>query len=125
MNTEDYVSFEVAKLLKEKGFDEKVTSVYIHVYEGDNGWRLRTEYRTDDYNREEWLYISAPSLWQVAKWLRGKGWHVQVMLNGVRTAYFVRVYEIIGNGKVIEVPGQYDDYESALAAGIEAAAKLI
>jgi hypothetical protein len=28
MITEDYVSFEVAKLLKEKGFDEKVISFY-------------------------------------------------------------------------------------------------
>jgi hypothetical protein len=26
--TEDYVSFEIAKLLKEKGFDEKVISFY-------------------------------------------------------------------------------------------------
>ena len=29
MITEDYVSFETAKLLKEKGFDEEVTSFYL------------------------------------------------------------------------------------------------
>ena len=29
MIKEDYVSFEVAKLLKEKGFDEKVDTYYL------------------------------------------------------------------------------------------------
>lgn len=30
MITEDYVSFETAKLLKEKGFDEKCQKVYMY-----------------------------------------------------------------------------------------------
>jgi len=39
MITEDYVSFETAKLLKEKGFDKKCFTVYNNNH----------EYRSSDY----------------------------------------------------------------------------
>lgn len=65
MDEKDFVSFEMAKLLKETGFAEKVTSVYAHVYKGDSGWRLRNGCREEDYNHYEWFNISAPTLWQV------------------------------------------------------------
>ena len=60
MVKEDYVSFEVAKLLKEKGFDE-----YCGYYD------LKCEYydyRT--YNHKGDDYISAPTHQMAMKWLR-------------------------------------------------------
>lgn len=50
MITEDYVSFETAKLLKEKGFDEPTlwfyvgdgTKLYAHKTAGDDWWRRPT-----------------------------------------------------------------------------------
>ena len=63
MITEDYVSFETARLLKEKGFN----------------WRCHTYFITDnevaaistrrDFNSVG-VYISAPTLQMVMKWLR-------------------------------------------------------
>ena len=50
MITEDYVSFEVAKLMKEKGFKERTNMPYV-----------------DDYQR---LVCYIPTLQMAMKWLR-------------------------------------------------------
>lgn len=67
MIKEDYVSFETAMLLKEKGFNEKCREYYvkskecgIEFYSGG----------TCDYNTVEGLVCSAPTLQRVMKWLR-------------------------------------------------------
>ena len=62
--TEDYVSFEVAKLLKEKGFDEACWSWYHNV----NNTRTGTSrYRNSELERYD---FSKPTLAHVMKWLR-------------------------------------------------------
>jgi hypothetical protein len=61
--TEDYVSFEVAKLLKDKGFDEKCNSYFI----SNNEIALIANKR--DFNKHG-IYLSAPTLQRVMKWLR-------------------------------------------------------
>lgn len=136
MKTEDYVSFELAKLLKENGFDEKVTSVYAHVYEGEDGWRLRDGYREDDYNHYEWFNISSPTLWQAAKWLRyekkidvlvyncacGYMWDVSNAGDNATRGTTLILYDEKGND---EASVCWKTYESALSAGIWAALNLI
>lgn len=62
MITEDYVSFETAKLLKEKGFDIYVSSFYdvdgkFNRKEADWNWNIGPRY-------------SAPTLQMTMKWLR-------------------------------------------------------
>jgi hypothetical protein len=62
MTTEDYVSFETAKLLKEKGFDVYVSSFYDNEgnfsrKEADWNWNIGSRY-------------SAPTLQMAMKWLR-------------------------------------------------------
>ena len=65
---EDYVSFEVAKLLKEKGFDE-----YCGYYSSDGEyWGYCV------YNHKGKDYISAPTIQMAIKWLRKKGLHIFV-----------------------------------------------
>jgi hypothetical protein len=84
MITEDYVSSEIAKLLKEKGFDEKSQKVYMHngqllwaqiFMEGEsfinnkdidlvanyNDWNI--------YTQGEYAYL-CPTLQMAMKWLR-------------------------------------------------------
>ena len=61
--TEDYVSFETAKLLKEKGFDERCNSYFI----SDNEIALISNRR--DFNNHG-VYLSAPTLQMAMKWLR-------------------------------------------------------
>lgn len=66
MITEDYVSFETAKLLKEKGFDEETRGYYP--IKGDATGRLMfgSEY---NHNHSQ-VQISAPTLQMTMKWLR-------------------------------------------------------
>ena len=59
MITEDYVSFETAKLLKEKGFDEPCVYVYRHDCSEDI-W---------DADKED-IACQKPTLQMAMKWLR-------------------------------------------------------
>lgn len=69
--TEDYVSFEVAKLLKEKGFDESISMVYM-----SHGNLCKcTRYDSicnSNYNdiTKNYFECTAPTHQMAAKWLR-------------------------------------------------------
>ena len=73
MITEDYVSFEIAKLLKEKGFDEPTYRAYCetnreHRLSYDVG---RTNSQWDKFNKEDGIFnCGAPTLQMAMKWLR-------------------------------------------------------
>lgn len=67
MITEDYVSFETAKLLKEKGFDE--TSNTIGTYNDKGEFYLYKHERGYNHNHLTSWY-SAPTLQMAMKWLR-------------------------------------------------------
>lgn len=67
MITEDYVSFETAKLLKEKGFAE--TSNTIGTYNNKGEFFLYGHEKGYNHNRLSTWY-SAPILQMVMKWLR-------------------------------------------------------
>ncbi len=68
MITEDYVSFETAKLLKEKGFNEDIDLWYDengemfsqHKYDISSDWRVKAQQK---------VYLS-PTLQMTIKWLR-------------------------------------------------------
>lgn len=66
MITEDYVSFETAKLLKEKGFDKKCRALYAIWFDEVEGPK---EDEAENWNIEP-KYFSAPTLQMAMKWLR-------------------------------------------------------
>ena len=63
MITEDYVSFETAKLLKEKGFDWNTDKQF-------NLDKIVSEYNITDRSRYPERYLDAPTLQMAMKWLR-------------------------------------------------------
>ena len=71
--TEDYCSFEVAKLLKEKGFDGDTSSCYIledgthHIM---NDKVVQSEYYESQDSNEHGHLIQAPTHQMAMKWLR-------------------------------------------------------
>lgn len=67
MITEDYASYEVAKLLKEKGFDGLCYCHEFTDYEG-NFTTYHTEY-PENWNQSE-PCVSIPTLGMAMKWLR-------------------------------------------------------
>ncbi|MCR4964825.1 MAG: hypothetical protein K6A41_04135 [Bacteroidales bacterium] len=116
MIKEDYVSFETAKLLKEKGFDDCGTSFL------ENG----NMFPTCIVRRKK--HYPAPTLQMAMKWLREeKHYYIQVMLNGWayggHTGYFVLIqktdsdYERMLSDVVDEV--FYDTYEEAVEIAIK------
>lgn len=66
MITEDYVSFETAKLLKEKGFDGIVKSCYGET--GLEGYMLGM--KTTSNSQLESCFYARPTLQMAMKWLR-------------------------------------------------------
>lgn len=126
MDEKDFVSFETAKRLKEAGFSEKVTSVYAHVYKGEDGWHLRNGYIEDDYNHYEWFNISAPTLWQAQKWLREvKGIEVSAAWCRRRKFYYYWRGELSCTDENVKFGYDFPSYEAALSAGIDEALDLI
>ncbi len=63
MITEDYVSFETAKLLKEKGFNENTDKQF-------NSDKIVGDYNITDRSRYPEKYLDAPTLQMAMKWLR-------------------------------------------------------
>ena len=68
---EDYVSFETSKLLKEKGFNEKLLTFYITDEAKKEGYFQLMAFTDDkiDNNHSDYCYL-APTLQMAMKWLR-------------------------------------------------------
>ena len=95
MITEDYVSFETAKLLKEKGFNERTNMPHI-----------------DDYQR---LVCYIPTIQMAIKWLNDIH-HILVVSDYeyefTDTSWYFKIYRLGENGKPERVPVKgvtYDD----------------
>lgn len=123
--TEDYVSFETAKLLKEKGFNEETEYVY-----SNNGNLLRLCHfgirdltNTDCNNYYTWEFpienvvsiISAPTLQMACKWLR-KNYNLFISIDIGVQAYVWTIYNtepetiVVYIGVTIGTPEQaYDE----------------
>lgn len=68
--TEDYVSFEIAKLLKKKGFNEKCRGFYVLHASGEARFCISTSYEEGwNFNKEEKFVFAAPTIQMVMKWL--------------------------------------------------------
>ena len=78
MITEDYVSFEIAKLLKEKGFNEPCLMCYT------SDKKLGNYGHYNSYKNSDVFSLTAPTLQMAMKWLREeKGIAVVPILSSV------------------------------------------
>lgn len=127
MITEDYVSFETAKLLKEKGFDEKCFYCFDDVI-GES--RLSKLMICNNSELGE-HYYSAPTLQMAMKWLREvHNIHIEVRITNHSLSSLIdvpRYYWIIFNAKEVKwmdestahEPMSYETVEEACEAGIK------
>ena len=127
MITEDYVSFEVAKLLKEKRFDEPCFMSY---------W-LRTKDRPELAHLEQTSNnysdcVSCPTLQMAMKWLREEGFHINATISydysedvdgNIVDKWVFWLFEIFSSfgGDLIytEEVNEYDSYEEAVEAALK------
>lgn len=128
---EDFVPFEIAKKLKEKGFPQHITdeAYIIDNYgeeEYDIGDRLPVPL-VPDYMDD----VAAPTISQVLKWLRDRNIHIEPFLINAETVqyklnimgwngkFFCSIYNSLledANNKTITT---YQSYEQVALAGIE------
>lgn len=141
MDNKDFVPCGTARKLKAAGFDYPCS----YYYTGENApkghiWRTQSG-DPANFNVivvESPIKCSAPTLWQAAKWLREEcGLHIDV---GIYTDcandadgevcdrwdfWGFDIYEVTGGKRLTDDDSEYDSYEAALSAGIDAALDLI
>ena len=119
MITEDYVSFEVANLLKEKGFEISTDKVY------DNQNEL--DYQNVVCWQEKRLpYISAPTHQMAMKWLR-EVHKVLIVIDAYRANHwegYIDMFEIniYSHASTIIVPNEiahHTDYTEAVKVALK------
>lgn len=127
MNKEDYVSLEVAKMLKEKGYNEPCETE-INIYLGTWAYCDYDHVGTRNSNLST-NKASYPTLYEAAKWLREKHKiHLDVRCTSYckplnRCDYVCEVFALLGH--IFSDTNVYHKYEEALNAGILEALKLI
>ena len=120
MITEDYVSFETARLLKEKGFNEKVICYY------DDGGSLNlnkfVEFQCCNQGYGSGVF-AAPTLQMATKWLREvHGLYIENSLSCERKDKNAKIFDAfifnIQNQRYKKL-GNIQDYEKACETAIK------
>lgn len=132
MITEDYVSFEVAKLLKEKGFDEPCSSTYdtavsggkpiFYKYDVLHFFPNGMKNSDDKYG----MVISAPTHQMAMKWLReAHNIHIEIYViknydkEICKYTYTIMDLNFPGSDDGIDCCNEYKTYEQACELAIK------
>lgn len=113
---EDFVSYDIAFKLKEKGFREKCKK---HCYPNSQDWFISSTPECDNFSN----YLDIPTIYQVLKWLR------EEKKLFVEPSLFKYGYESYVQSTIFEEDKDYTDtwrvegfhstYEQAALSGIE------
>lgn len=123
MITEDYVSFETAKLLKEKGFDEPCD----FVYDGDKLEWIHHKFifldgkisTNSTFNFDG--IISAPTIQMAMKWIR-MNHNIHIIIESGKSnkvVYFSNLKDLHTNNFVYNDTKYYETCEQACEAAIK------
>ena len=132
INHEYYVSLEVAKLLKEAGFDWKCRGIYVLDSENDPEYVFSTANFTNTLKEiEGYIRLSAPTLDVAQRWLREvKDIDVYIFPTTNNKRRCVYEWGIKTFGRTLWDEGQpdttqYDTYEETQEVGIMKALEII
>jgi len=116
MTTEDYCSYEIAKLLKEKGFD----GVCDYAYSNKGNW-----FEIDRSNFDE-VYCLRPTLQMAMRWLRDMHklyieiWPTYDMDTEEHTGWEITVSDLSDfGGAYLGDAGSYKTYEEAVEVALK------
>ncbi len=126
--TEDYISFEVAKLLKEKGFDYKEVETFLYPHKFVVGYIRR--YKDSEpilccnlngihKSEDDYECVWAITHQLACKWLRKK-YNIVISVNPQKDKYSFTPWQLRGSEWVYvkEMLPLYDKYEFACNAAI-------
>lgn len=119
--TEDCITFELAKKLKEKGFREPCGYVYNYKRKGLEWQKVSTIWNNSEY------WFAAPTISQVLKWLREeKKIYIEMLLYSKTYSYYIKsvskmdtneYHKCLNDDDTTEI--EHETYEEAALAGIE------
>lgn len=120
---EDFVGYDLAVKLKEKGFDEPCYG-YYHLNGGDDSFELCGNDSFDFLNSLNRFRIASPFISQALKWLREeKKIHVEIDLMKAypeaKLTYWGYNIVLIDKYEVYHFEWNSNTYEQAALAGIE------
>ena len=124
MITEDYCSYEVSKLLKEKGFNEKCRGGYHYEFDdNDNPIVMFEEWMTQPYNNnfvDEGFLCSAPTHQMAMAWLR-KTYRIDIVIEisdpSVKDRkYYCIIWDGNNNSHIIDL---FNSYEESIEAALK------
>ncbi len=124
MITEDYVSFETAKLLKEKGFDGECSCFYNNIDYGAPGLEVDGQlYYKNSANLDDEEY-AAPTLQMTMKWLREVhklDIDVSIEYKNSKKVYYYSVLKktVIRDIDCLHSETNFDSYEEACEEAIK------
>ena len=99
MITEDYVSFETAKLLKEKGFDDATIGYYPIIGKAKKTFHKGAAYRWNYFSDRG---IAAPTLSMAMKWIQER-FNIVIIPNYeyecTDTSWCYKIFKLGENGK--------------------------
>ena len=116
--TEDYVSFETAKLLKEKEFDEATIGYYPIVGKAKETFHKGAAYRWNYFSDRG---IAAPTLQMATKWLREDyNMHIEVRYFPMPDIYrYVIIHSPATFENIDSHPQYFNTYEEACEEAIK------
>jgi hypothetical protein len=131
MITEDYVSFEIAKLLKEKGFDGECRAFWkdwngeIRLCSCNNAHMFEYCHNSmlERYNDAEETNIAAPTLQMAMKWLREEhDKSIEVRSQGLKATglgWVTEIYNLKNQDGEYHNASTQPSYEEACEAAIK------
>lgn len=117
---EQLISFETAKLAKEKGFD--ISSDKGYYTHGESVLKLWTD--GENWNNQKDFLCYCPTQSLLQKWLR-EIHKISVEVHVGEDEWEVEIFSIIGFSIMISSGVIYETYEEALELGLQEALKLI
>ena len=124
MITEDYVSYEVAKLLKEKGFDENCSHFYRVDGEHECCYKAKLPRLTnnDIRSHDDWVNrvfaCTCPTLQMAMKWLR-KVHNILIVIDKGEDFYAWQLENNTTGEYLGDIVGECKSYEQACEAAIK------
>lgn len=120
---EAYCSYEISKLLKEKGFNESTLTFYIPFEDGEVKFNIGSDkihYNT--LNEYPWI-IAAPTHQTACAWLREKGIYITIIYGDYPADKKVFWTPQIDSLEGFDLPDsfyqEYDLYEKAVEAALK------
>ena len=124
MITEDFVSLEVAKLLKEKGFSEPVHYEYHYTISVPQFHKKAHNFNGEEYANCETEWFSALTIQMAMKWLRevhGIDIIIEIFDPSVKDRkYYCMIWDKNNNSYILDLFNSYEETcESAIKYCIE------